>query len=126
MPEQETQCFRWMHLLSCLVIEKKSPYAYDTIFSIMQSLPYKLVIGCIPLYVVFKIMQKIFQELPHLIQNSSVRASLPFACASSSLDKNSLLKSIPSFHDIKWGIARFYYLFNIQLGKNHGTYVTVL
>lgn len=88
----------------------------------MQSLPYKLVIGCIPLYAVSKIAQKIFQELPNLIQNS-VKAGLPFACASNSIDKHPLLKAIPSSHDIKWGLARSSYLFNTQLEKNLGTYV---
>lgn len=92
----------------------------------LQSLPYKLVIGCIPLYAVFRIMQKVFQELPGLIQNSVVRGGLPFACASSSLNKPTPLKldvSVPSLHDIKWSFARFLYLFNIQLEKNIATYV---
>uniref|UniRef100_A0A1J3K0K9 Putative ion channel POLLUX-like 2 n=1 Tax=Noccaea caerulescens TaxID=107243 RepID=A0A1J3K0K9_NOCCA len=93
-----------------------------------KSLPYKLVIGCIPLYAVFRIMQKIFQELPGLIQNS-VRGGLPFACASSSLNKPTPLKldvSVPSLHDIKWSFARFLYLFNIQLEKNIATFLVVL
>jgi hypothetical protein len=87
-----------------------------------KSLPYKLVIGCIPLYAVLRIAQKIFQELPNLIQNS-VKAGLPFACASNAIDKHPLLKAIPSSHDIKWGLARSSYLFNTQLEKNLGTYV---
>ncbi|XP_010490763.1 PREDICTED: putative ion channel POLLUX-like 1 isoform X1 [Camelina sativa] len=90
-----------------------------------KSLPYRLVIGCIPLYVVLRLAQKIFQELPNLIQNS-VRAGLPFACASNSLGKNSLLNSIPSSNDIKWGIARSSYLFNTQLEKNIGTLSVML
>ncbi|CAL9228942.1 unnamed protein product [Arabidopsis halleri] len=90
-----------------------------------KSLPYKLVIGCIPLYAVSMIAQKIFQELPNLIQNS-VKAGLPFACASNSIDKHPLLKAIPSSHDIKWGLARSSYLFNTQLEKNLGTVFVVL
>lgn len=91
----------------------------------LQSLPYKLAIGCIPLYAAFRIVQKVFQELPGLIQNS-VRGGLPFACASSSLNKPTPLKldvPVPSLHDIKWSFARFLYLFNIQLEKNIATYV---
>jgi len=82
-----------------------------------------VVIGCIPLYAVFRIAQKICQELPRLVQNS-VGAGLPFACASNSLPTPLKLDvSFPSFQDIRWGLARFLYLFNIQLEKNIGTYV---
>ncbi|CAL9242133.1 unnamed protein product, partial [Arabidopsis halleri] len=89
----------------------------------LQSLPYRLVIGCIPLYAVFRIAQKICQELPLLVQNS-VGAGLPFACASNSLPTPLKLDvSVPSFQDIRWGLARFLYMFNIQLEKNIGTYI---
>ncbi|XP_024013263.1 putative ion channel POLLUX-like 2 isoform X1 [Eutrema salsugineum] len=93
-----------------------------------KSLPYKLVIGCIPLYAAFKVMQKICQELPGLIQNS-VGTGLAFACASNSLNKPTPLKldvSVPSLHEIKWSFARFLYLFNIQLEKNIATFLVVL
>ncbi|WZZ35267.1 hypothetical protein YC2023_018668 [Brassica napus] len=83
-------------------------------------LPYKAVIGCVPLYALFRKMQKM---LPGLIQNSVV-ATLPFACASNSLNKPTPLNldlSIPSLRDIKWSTSRFIYLFNIQLEKNIGT-----
>ncbi|CAD5333870.1 unnamed protein product [Arabidopsis thaliana] len=91
-----------------------------------KSLPYKVVIGCIPLYAVFRIAQKICQELPRLVQNS-VGAGLPFACASNSLPTPLKLDvSFPSFQDIRWGLARFLYLFNIQLEKNIGTFLVAL
>ncbi|CAL9242120.1 unnamed protein product [Arabidopsis halleri] len=91
-----------------------------------KSLPYKLVVGCIPLYAVFRIAQKICQELPRLVQNS-VGAGLPFACASNSLPTPLKLDvSVPSFQDIRWGLARFLYLFNIQLEKNIGTFLVAL
>lgn len=93
---------------------------------ILQSLPYKAVMGCVPLYALFRVMQKMFQELPGLIQNSVGASCLPFACASNSLNKPTPLNldlSIPSLSDIKWSTARFLYLFNIQLEKNIGTYV---
>ncbi|VVB07287.1 unnamed protein product [Arabis nemorensis] len=93
-----------------------------------KSLRYKLFIGCIPLYAVFRIMQKIFQELPRLIQSSS-GAGLAFACASNSLNKPTPLKldvSLPAFQDVKWSIARFLYLFNVQLEKNVATFLVVL
>ena len=92
------------------------------IYILQSLLPYKAVIGCVPLYALFRIMQKM---LPGLIQNS-VGASLPFACASNSLNKPTPLNldlSIPSLRDIKWSTSRFIYLFNIQLEKNIGTYV---
>nr|VDD24923.1 unnamed protein product [Brassica oleracea] len=88
-------------------------------------LPYKAVIGCVPLYALFRIMQKM---LPGLIQNS-VGATLPFACASNSLNKPTPLNldlSIPSLRDIKWSTSRFIYLFNIQLEKNIGTFLVAL
>ncbi|CAN8247830.1 unnamed protein product [Cochlearia groenlandica] len=93
-----------------------------------KSLPYKLVLGCIPLYAVFRVVQKIIQEFPGLFQNS-MGAGLRFACASNSLNKPTPLNldvSIPSFSDIKWSLARFFYLFNIQLEKNIGTFLVAL
>ncbi|KAL1200114.1 putative ion channel POLLUX-like 1 [Cardamine amara subsp. amara] len=94
-----------------------------------NSLPYKLVLGWIPLYAVLRIAQKISQELPNLIQNSVRAGGLPFACASNSLDKISSFKlniPIPSFHDIKGGFAKFFYLFNTQLEKDISTLLVVL
>lgn len=82
---------------------------------ILQSLQYKLVLGCIPLYVISRIVQKVIHELPRHIQNS-VGVGLPFACASNSLNK-------PSLSGIKWSLARFFFLFNIRLEKNVATYV---
>ncbi|XP_010441992.1 PREDICTED: putative ion channel POLLUX-like 2 [Camelina sativa] len=91
-----------------------------------KSLPYKLVIGCIPVYAVFRVAQKICQQLPRLVQNS-VGAGLPFACASNSLPTPLKLDvPVPSFYDIKWGLSRFLYLFNIQLEKNIGTFLVAL
>ncbi|KAL0793157.1 hypothetical protein Bca101_064534 [Brassica carinata] len=88
-----------------------------------KSLPYKVVIGCVSLYALFKKM------LPGLIQNSVGASCLPFACASNPLNKPTPLNldlSIPSLHDIKWSTSRFLYLFNIQLEKNIGTFLVAL
>ncbi|XP_013605570.1 PREDICTED: putative ion channel POLLUX-like 2 isoform X2 [Brassica oleracea var. oleracea] len=85
---------------------------------IHKSLQYKLVLGCIPLYVMSRIVQKIIHELPRHIQNS-VGVGLPFACASNSLNK-------PSLSGIKWSLARFFFLFNIRLEKNVATSLVVL
>ncbi|KAF8049011.1 hypothetical protein N665_2328s0004 [Sinapis alba] len=85
---------------------------------IHKSLHYKLVLGCIPLYVMSRIVQKIIHELPRHIQNA-VGAGLPFACASNSLNK-------PSLGGIKWNLARFFFLFNIRLEKNVATSLVVL
>ncbi|KAJ4888782.1 putative ion channel POLLUX-like 2 [Raphanus sativus] len=101
----------------------------DFCFKFHKSLPYKAVIGCVPLYALFRVMQKMFQELPGLIQNSVGASCLPFACASNSLNKPTPLNldlSIPSLSDIKWSTARFLYLFNIQLEKNIGTFLVAL
>ncbi|CAN6979541.1 unnamed protein product [Brassica rapa subsp. trilocularis] len=85
---------------------------------IHKSLQYKLVLGCIPLYVISRIVQKVIHELPRHIQNS-VGVGLPFACASNSLNK-------PSLSGIKWSLARFFFLFNIRLEKNVATSLVVL
>ncbi|XP_072978335.1 putative ion channel POLLUX-like 2 isoform X2 [Typha angustifolia] len=55
---------------------------------------------------------------------SFLRASLPFACVSNSINKPAPLQLdvvFPPFQDIKWNISRLYYLFNMQLERNIGT-----
>ncbi|XP_073007691.1 putative ion channel POLLUX-like 2 isoform X2 [Typha latifolia] len=53
-----------------------------------------------------------------------LRASLPFACVSNSINKPAPLQLdvvFPPFQDIKWNVSRLYYLFNMQLERNIGT-----
>ncbi|XP_050372113.1 putative ion channel POLLUX-like 2 [Argentina anserina] len=55
--------------------------------------------------------------------------TLPFACASNSLNKPlplGLDVSLPSFQDVRWSFQRLLYLFNIQLEKNVATFFIVL
>nr|XP_018683424.1 PREDICTED: putative ion channel POLLUX-like 2 isoform X3 [Musa acuminata subsp. malaccensis] len=54
-------------------------------------------------------------------------STLPFACLSNSSSINKpiplqLNVSFPSFQELKWSIARLYYLFNIQLERNIGMF----
>ncbi|XP_065042047.1 putative ion channel POLLUX-like 2 isoform X1 [Musa acuminata AAA Group] len=58
-------------------------------------------------------------------------STLPFACLSNSSSINKpiplqLNVSFPSFQELKWSIARLYYLFNIQLERNIGMFFVVL
>ncbi|CAL9117460.1 unnamed protein product [Musa textilis] len=58
-------------------------------------------------------------------------STLPFACLSNSSSINKpiplqLNVSFPSFQELKWSIARLYYLFNIQLERNIGMFFVAL
>ncbi|XP_061990365.1 putative ion channel POLLUX-like 2 [Rosa rugosa] len=72
---------------------------------------------------------KIVQErLLCTVQNLGA-ATLPFACASNSLNKPlplGLDVSLPSFQDVRWSFQRLLYLFNVQLEKNVATFFIVL
>ncbi|XP_014514750.1 putative ion channel POLLUX-like 2 [Vigna radiata var. radiata] len=66
--------------------------------------------------------------LPYLCQ-THIATSLPLACVSNALNKPKPLNldvSLPSFHDIRWSLARLLYLFNIQLERNVATFLVVL
>lgn len=55
--------------------------------------------------------------------------SLSFACMSDSVNKPVPLQldvSFPSFQDIRWSLSRLYYLFNLQLERNIGTFLLAL
>ncbi|KAK7344056.1 hypothetical protein VNO77_13290 [Canavalia gladiata] len=77
----------------------------------------------------FDLMVKVVQEiLPDMLQTLS-STSLPLACISNALNKPKPLQldvSLPSFHDIRWNLARLLYLFNIQLERNVATFFVVL
>ncbi|KAI0493014.1 hypothetical protein KFK09_027290 [Dendrobium nobile] len=56
-------------------------------------------------------------------------ANLPLACMSNSINKPLPLQldvSLPSFEDIRWSLSRLYYLFNMQLDRNIGTFFMAL
>ncbi|KAK8471133.1 hypothetical protein PHAVU_003G138460 [Phaseolus vulgaris] len=66
--------------------------------------------------------------LPYVCQ-TNIAMSLPLACVSNALNKPKPLNldvSLPSFHDIRWSLARLLYLFNIQLERNVATFLVVL
>ncbi|KAK7356889.1 hypothetical protein VNO80_16169 [Phaseolus coccineus] len=66
--------------------------------------------------------------LPYVCQ-TNIATSLPLACVSNALNKPKPLNldvSLPSFHDIRWSLARLLYLFNIQLERNVATFLVVL
>ncbi|TKY51939.1 putative ion channel POLLUX 2 [Spatholobus suberectus] len=77
----------------------------------------------------YDLMIKVGQAvLPYVFQTHSA-TSLPLACVSDALNKPKPLNldvSLPSFHDIRWSLARLLYLFNIQLERNVATFFVVL
>lgn len=101
-------------------------------FSFMQIHLAKVLMGLTCLYIPLRLAKlnvvdtfiKIVQErLLCAVQTLGV-ATLPFACASNSLNKPMPLGldvSLPSFQDIRWTFHRLLYLFNIQLEKNVAT-----
>ncbi|RDX58239.1 putative ion channel POLLUX-like 2, partial [Mucuna pruriens] len=77
----------------------------------------------------YDLMIKVGQAvLPYVFQTHSA-TSLPLACVSNALNKPKPLNldvSLPSFHDIRWSLARLLYLFDIQLERNVATFFVVL
>lgn len=77
----------------------------------------------------YDLMIKVGQAVvPYVFQTLSA-TSLPLACVSNALNKPKPLNldvSLPSFHDIRWSLARLLYLFNIQLERNVATFFVVL
>ncbi|XP_020590688.1 putative ion channel POLLUX-like 2 isoform X2 [Phalaenopsis equestris] len=56
-------------------------------------------------------------------------ANLPLACVSNSINRPVSLQldvSLPSIEDIRWSFSRLYYLFNMQLDRNIGTFFVAL
>ncbi|PNY07805.1 ion channel pollux-like protein, partial [Trifolium pratense] len=92
----------------------------------------KNMIEYMSLYFVLKLTHTKFVDLMINVVQAIVRyvpqtlggTSLPLACVSNALNKPTPLKldvSLPSFHDIRWTLARLLYLFNIQLERNVAT-----
>lgn len=74
-------------------------------------------------------IMRIIQTLPLFALQGSGNTCLPFACVSSSIGKPVPLKldvSFPSLQDIRWSLSRLYYLFNMQLERNIGTFLLAL
>ncbi|XP_045808368.1 putative ion channel POLLUX-like 2 isoform X2 [Trifolium pratense] len=97
----------------------------------------KNMIEYMSLYFVLKLTHTKFVDLMINVVQAIVRyvpqtlggTSLPLACVSNALNKPTPLKldvSLPSFHDIRWTLARLLYLFNIQLERNVATFFLVL
>lgn len=73
---------------------------------------------------VLDIFIKIAQERFLCTVQNIGAVTLPFACASNSMNKPlplGLDVTLPSFQDIKWSFHRLLYLFNVQLEKNVAT-----
>ena len=86
----------------------------------IQSLSLYLILRPAKMKFLDQIMKVIQATLPDVLQNLSA-TSLPLACVSNALNKPRPLRldaSLPSFHDIRWSLARLLYLFNIQLERN--------
>ncbi|KAK7268916.1 hypothetical protein RIF29_21626 [Crotalaria pallida] len=98
----------------------------------------KSMVQSMSLYIILRLTDKKFLDLmtkavqailPNVLQTLSVTTSLPLACVSNTLNKPKPLHldvSLPSFHDIRWSLARLLYLFNIQLERNVATFFVVL
>ncbi|XP_013468752.3 putative ion channel POLLUX-like 2 isoform X2 [Medicago truncatula] len=71
------------------------------------------------------VVQAIVRYVPQTLDGTS----LALACVSNALNTPKPLKldvSLPSFHDIRWSLARLFFLFNIQLERNVATFFLVL
>ncbi|XP_027366836.1 putative ion channel POLLUX-like 2 isoform X2 [Abrus precatorius] len=97
----------------------------------------KSMIQSMSLYIILRLthnklldlMIKVVQPLLSDMLQTLRATSLPLACISNSLNKPKPLQldvSLPSFHDIRWSLARLLYLFNIQLERNVATFFVVL
>ena len=92
----------------------------------------KIMMGSMSFYFILRMAQLNFansliemvqQILPSVVQTFGA-ASLPFACASNSLNKPRPLHldvSLPSIQDIRWSFARLLYLLDVQFEKNVAT-----
>ncbi|XP_059445568.1 putative ion channel POLLUX-like 2 isoform X2 [Corylus avellana] len=97
----------------------------------------KIMMGSMSFYFILRMAQLNFansliemvqQILPSVVQTFGA-ASLPFACASNSLNKPRPLHldvSLPLIKDIRWSFARLLYLLDVQFEKNVATIFVVL
>lgn len=103
----------------------------DSVDSSNKGFQIRILLQCMPFYFISRLAclscmhwTKILQTLPSLGSTS-----LPFACVSNSVNKPVPLRldvSFPSFQAFKWSISRLYYLFNMQLERNIGTFFVAL
>ncbi|XP_020258134.1 putative ion channel POLLUX-like 2 isoform X2 [Asparagus officinalis] len=100
----------------------------------------KILLQCMSIYLISRLLQLDFNHTVNCIMRS-IRmlstfglqgfgnTSLAFACMSNSVNKPAPLQldvTFPSFHDIRWSLSRLYYLFNMQLERNIGTFLLAL
>ncbi|WJX45208.1 hypothetical protein P8452_32103 [Trifolium repens] len=70
-------------------------------------------------------MINVVQAIVRYVPQTLGGTTLALACVSNALNKPKPLKldvSLPSFHDIRWSLARLLYLFNTQLERNVATF----
>lgn len=98
-----------------------------------------ILVRCMSFYIIVKLLQlsyysgdwitRTIHTIPSLNFQIHESTNLAFACMSNNLNKPLPLQldvSFPSFQDIKWSISRLYYLFNMQLERNIGTFLIAL
>ncbi|KAE8022613.1 hypothetical protein FH972_008398 [Carpinus fangiana] len=94
----------------------------------MGSMSFYFILRMAQLNFANSLIEMVQQILPSVVQTFGA-ASLPFACASNSLNKPRPLHldvSLPSIKDIRWSIARLLYLLDVQFEKNVATIFVVL
>ncbi|KAL3649047.1 hypothetical protein CASFOL_005450 [Castilleja foliolosa] len=95
---------------------------------LMASLLSYSLVRLIQLYSNNKITELVRKSFYYAIQTLGASYS-PFACLSNPLGKPIPLQldvSLPSFHDIRWNVARLVYILNIQLERNVATFFVLL
>lgn len=99
---------------------------------VLQGRQAKNMIEYLSLYFVLKLthtkfvglMINVVQAIVRYVPQTLDGTSLALACVSNALNTPKPLKldvSLPSFHDIRWSLARLFFLFNIQLERNVAT-----
>lgn len=89
----------------------------------MESMSFYFILRLTQINFANSLIEMVQQILPSVVQTFGA-ASLPFACASNSLNKPRPLQldvSLPSFQDIRWSFSRLLYLLDVQLEKNVAT-----
>ncbi|XP_062168490.1 putative ion channel POLLUX-like 2 isoform X2 [Alnus glutinosa] len=94
----------------------------------MESMSFYFILRLTQINFANSLIEMVQRILPSVVQTFGA-ASLPFACASNSLNKPRPLQldvSLPSFQDIRWSISRLLYLLDVRLEKNVATIFVVL
>lgn len=114
-------------MLQFLIVVPSVLFSKLVCLNILQVFQVKVLLRCVSFYFLSRLA---WSNTIHLVLRTICTlpwcgSTLPFACLSNSSSINKpiplqLNVSFPSFQELKWSIARLYYLFNIQLERNIG------